>query len=104
MNGNKTTPEFESSEAQALGYAQVMTLPPHGPFAYLTAGTLATRFRSMSERQLASPAVASGPPVPTPTPATTLRWMQTQWELSHMRQWPAFYAAAELRMDDIESL
>ena len=102
--------EFDTTETQAMGYAHVMSLPPHGPFAYLSAGTLAERFRVLGEhqaeleRRAAATGAAAPAPVAAPPPATCLRWMQGQWELSHMRHWPQFYAPAELTSIDVESL
>ena len=100
--------------------AQVMQLPPHGPFAYLTAGTVAWRHSgdyriqpekttlTRSESKSTEPSVtledalaATHLPI---LPAEALNYMQQKWNLSHMRNWSSFYTAAELRPEDVDNL
>ena len=104
--------------AQRAAFAHVMRLPPHGPFAYLSAGTLSSAIargdapgfeddegaggdeatetaRSTRKRQREAAA---------PTAPQCLAFFGSQWQLNHLRRWPSFYAAAELRLEHVDAL
>lgn len=72
--------------------AHVMRMPLHGPFAYLSAAAMAEQLSThFSGRFLV-------------TPNACLEYCMKYWETDHLRQWPVYYAAGELRPEEVEQL
>jgi hypothetical protein len=86
-------------------YAHVCHMPPHGPFAYLSAATLA---QQINRKEPVLVACCDAPIRAASTAnVSALRMMdtfQSLWNVDHLRLWPSSYAAAELRVSDVHKL
>lgn len=97
--------------AEAAAFAHVTQLPPHGPFAYLSAATLSRELRHGNQ---SDPSRATAPRAVSPTaeaaepvdvsPQRCLEFFASEWNLEHMRQWPTFYAESELRVENVKAV
>jgi hypothetical protein len=108
-------PLSSRSDVQAAMYTHVAHVPPHGPFAYLSAGTLSQALRRGEPvagadvprtDAAATDGVDTGPP-PQLEGATAQRCLDSfhaHWSVDHLRLWPTFYAAASVRPQDVAAL
>lgn len=98
---------LSTAPVQATLFAHVTTMPPHGPFAYLSALTAAVVLQEGGSRPQPTPSAAppavdsdvlpAGFGVAARTdvsPQRVLDFYQRQWNVDHLRAWPALYAAS----------
>lgn len=85
-----------SAAVQASLFAHVTTVPPHGPFAYLsalTASVMLLEAHPQHEADVLAPGFGVTQRTEV-TPQRVLDFYQRQWNVDHLRAWPALYAAA----------
>ena len=104
-----TADPFDSEAVQIAAFTHASYLPPHGPFAYLSAATLSRQLRH--GQPVAGQAVAdSDDSVQTAavsadaSPQRCLDFFNGEWNIDHLRTWPTFYAAGEVRVADAAAL
>ena len=103
-----------SDDVQIAAYTHVAHLPPHGPFAFLSAASLSRQLRrgepvagappASSEQQLQGADDDGAHPQADVSAHRALSFFTAHWSADHLRLWPSFYAAAALRPSDVASM